>query len=375
MVNKIIKVGITGQSGFIGTNLFNYFGLQDDIERIEFKDEFFQDKDVLDKFISQCDVIVHLAAVNRHNDPQVIYNTNIDLVKKLIESLNRNNSVAHVIFSSSTQEDRDNYYGQSKKEGRKLLIDWTKKSGGIFTGLVIPNVFGPFGNPYYNSVVATFSHQLTHNEKPKIDLDGKLKLIYVGELINEIYRVIVDTKVYPELKLKYTSEIKVSELLEKLNSYKDQYLNNGAIPELNTTFEKNLFNTYRSYIDYKSFFPFSLKQHADDRGTFVEIIRTLSSGQVSSSTTKPGLSRGNHFHTRKIERFAVIKGKALISIRRIGTNNILDFKLDGDKPAFVDMPIWYTHNITNIGSDDLYTQFWTNEFYDSSKSDTYFEKV
>jgi UDP-2-acetamido-2,6-beta-L-arabino-hexul-4-ose reductase len=375
LVNKIIKVGITGQSGFIGTHLFNYFSLLKDIELIEFKGEFFQDEDTLDNFISQCDVIVHLAAINRHKDSKVIYKTNISLVKKLIESLNRKKSVAHVIFSSSIQEDYDNIYGKSKKEGRRLLIDWTKKSGGIFTGLVIPNVFGPFGEPYYNSVISTFSHQLTHNEKPNIDLDGNLKLIYVDELTKEIYRVILDAKGCPELKLDYTSEIKVSELLEKLNSYKDQYLNSGAIPELNTTFEINLFNTYRSYIDNKSFFPYSLKQHADDRGTFFEIIRSLSSGQVSSSTTKPGLTRGNHFHTRKIERFTIIKGEALICIRRIGTNNILEFKLDGEKPAFVDMPIWYTHNITNIGSVDLYIQFWTNEFYDSSKSDTYFEKV
>jgi UDP-2-acetamido-2,6-beta-L-arabino-hexul-4-ose reductase len=139
--------------------------------------------------------------------------------------------------------------------------------------------------------------------------------------------------------------------------------------------EVNLFNTYRSYIDLKKYFPFMLKQHSDDRGSFVETARLGTGGQVSFSTTRPGVTRGSHFHTRKIERFTVIKGKARIQMRRIGTDEVVEFALDGENPAHVDMPVWYTHNITNTGNDDVYTQFWINEWYDEKNPDTYFEKV
>jgi UDP-2-acetamido-2,6-beta-L-arabino-hexul-4-ose reductase len=185
------KIGITGQNGFIGKHLYNTLGLfPKEFERVDFQKGFFEDENRLDDFVSQCDVIVHLAAMNRHNDPQVIYETNTGLVKSLIAALERTKSKAHVLFSSSTQEERDNLYGKSKKEGRQLMSAWAKESGGKFSGMVIPNVFGPFGHPYYNSVVATFCHQLSHDETPKIEVDGEIKLIYVGELVDSIVKEI-----------------------------------------------------------------------------------------------------------------------------------------------------------------------------------------
>ena len=183
----MLKIGITGQAGFVGTHLYNTLGLfPEEFERIDFQKEYFEDPNQLNEFVAQCDVIVHLAAMNRHNDPQVIYDTNIGLVEKLIQSLDQTKSKAHVLFSSSSQEERDNLYGKSKKEGRELMIDWAEKAGGKFTGMIIPNVFGPFGHPNYNSVVATFCHKLAHNETPTIEVDGELKLIYVGELVEAI---------------------------------------------------------------------------------------------------------------------------------------------------------------------------------------------
>ena len=149
----------------------------------------------------------------------------------------------------------------------------------------------------------------------------------------------------------------------------------GFIPELNDENEVNLFNTFRCYIDNIKHFPVTLVKHADYRGLFVETIKLGVGGQVSFSTTVPGITRGNHYHTRKIERFTVIKGKARIQLRKIGTNEVLNFELDGENPAYVDMPIWYTHNITNVGNDDLYTQFWINEWYNPEDEDTYFETV
>ncbi|MFV8352523.1 NAD-dependent epimerase/dehydratase family protein [Flavobacterium sp. XS2P14] len=372
----MLKVGITGQSGFIGIHLYNTLGLfSEEFQRIDFQKECFSDESKLNEFVGQCDVIVHLAAMNRHNDPQVIYDTNIGLVQKLTQSLDQTKSKAHVLFSSSTQEERDNLYGKSKKEGRGLMVNWAKTTGGKFTGMIIPNVFGPFGHPNYNSVVATFCHKLAHNETPIIDVDGDMKLIYVGELVDAILSEIRSGKGKSEIVVEHTSESKVSQLLFLLESYKTQYKDNGIIPTINNTFELNLFNTFRCYMDIVNHFPVKFIEHTDPRGSFVEIIRLGIGGQVSLSTTVPGITRGNHYHTRKIERFAVIKGKALIQLRRIGTDEVFNFYLDGNEPAYVDMPIWYTHNIKNIGEEVLYTNFWINEFYDPNDPDTFFENV
>jgi len=372
----MIKVGITGQAGFIGTHLYNYFGTKkEEVRRIPFQDNFFSDQDKLEVFVKQCDVIVHLAALNRHNDPQTSYDTNISLIRKLISAIDNTGTKPHIIFSSSTQEERDNLFGKSKREGREMLSQWAEKTGALFTGMVIPNVFGPFGNPYYNSVVATFSHRLTQNEEPEIEIDAELKLIYVGDLVKIILDTIRHKLFNKEFKIPHSDVVKVSEILTLLQSFKSHYFEKGIFPDLKDPFERNLFNSFVCYIDIKKYFPFKLKQSFDERGSFVEAVKLNSGGQVSFSTTKPGITRGNHFHTRKAERFVVIKGKALIQLRRIGTDEILNFELDGSDPAYVDMPVWYTHSITNIGDEDLYTIFWISEFFDTADPDTFFEEV
>jgi UDP-2-acetamido-2,6-beta-L-arabino-hexul-4-ose reductase len=372
----MLKIGITGQAGFIGKHLYNTVGLfPEEFDRIDFKKEFFDSSSLFNDFVAKCDVIVHLAAMNRHNNPEVIYATNLSLVQKLVTALTSTKSKAHVIFSSSTQEEKDNPYGKSKKEGRALMADWAYSSGGEFTGMVIPNVFGPFGHPNYNSVVATFSHKLSNNETPIINVDSEMKLIYVGELVDIIIASIRSGEGKSELSVTHTSELTVSGILALLEGYKAQYQDNGIIPLLKSRFEVNLFNTFRCYMDIPTYFPVKFKQHKDLRGAFVEVIRLNTGGQVSFSTTVPNITRGNHFHTRKIERFAVIKGRALIQLRQIGTDKVLNFELDGNEPAYVDMPVWYTHNIKNVGEEELYTIFWINEFYDANDPDTYFENV
>jgi len=371
-----MKIGITGQAGFVGTHLYNFLGLQEGFERIPFQDGYFSSAETLENFVAQCDVIVHLAALNRHNDPDIIYKTNVGLVNQLISAMEAKKVAPHVLFSSSTQEEKDNLYGRSKKEGRELFIQWATKNKASFTGLVIPNVFGPFGNPYYNSVIATFCHQLTHNEQPQIQVDGDLKLIYVSELTNFIVKKINENKGEVQtIHVPHTGEAKVSHILSILNGFRDNYMQKGIFPSLNDSFERNLFNTFVCYMDHKNYFPVKLTLNTDERGGFVETVKLNSGGQVSFSTTNQGITRGNHFHIRKAERFAVIKGKARIQLRRIGTEEIYDFLLDGNEPAYVDMPVWYTHNITNIGQDELYTIFWISEQYNASDPDTFFEKV
>jgi UDP-2-acetamido-2,6-beta-L-arabino-hexul-4-ose reductase len=379
-MNKI-RVGITGQKGFVGTHLYNELGLfPDTFERIPFANAYFDQPEILASFLRQCDVVVHLAAVNRHTDEKELYRINIDLVNRLINALVNEKVKPHIIFSSSTQESLDNPYGRSKRDGRRLLESWAQDNQASFTGMVVPNVYGAFGRPQYNSFIATFCHKLTHGEEPVVITDNEVSLVYVSSLCKQILSDMeeVQASVSPIVKETYIEPdtIKsVSEILGTLRLFKEQYLDAGIIPALDDKNMVDLFNTFRSYIELDRYFPRSLKQNIDDRGAFVETLRLRSGGQVSFSTTKPGITRGNHFHTRKIERFAVIKGRAKIRLRKIGTDKVFEFQLDGENSSYVDMPIWYTHNITNIGTDELYTQFWINEWYDESNSDTFFEPV
>lgn len=375
------RIGVTGQAGFVGYHLYNTLSLRDDVELIPFDRSFFEDPKMLSQFVSDCDTIVHLAAMNRHEDPNVIYGTNTGLVNKLIEACTATDSKPHVIFSSSSQELKDNLYGKSKKEGKEKFMDWANASGGKFTSLTIPNVFGPFGRPNYNSVVATFCHKVAHDEEPTIINDGEVGLIYINDLV----KIFVDTIFgkqpssplggnSSEVDIAPNHFVKVSRILELLNGFRKDYVGNGIFPNLEDHFEKSLFNTFRCYVP-ESHYPVKFTKHTDPRGSFVEIARTQTSGQFSFSTTVPGITRGNHFHTRKAERFAVIRGKARIQLRRIGTDEVINYDLDGDEPAYVDMPIWYTHNITNTGDEELITLFWINEPYNPEDADTYFENV
>jgi len=375
----MIRVGITGQSGFVGTHLYNELGLfPDEFLRIPFEDSYFQSEESLRAFVRECDVIVHLAAMNRHPDTKVLYDTNIRLVTRLISVMEKDKITPYMLFSSSTQEERDNEYGRSKREGRNLLEEWARRNHANFTGMVVPNVYGPFGRPNYNSFIATFCYKLTHGETPQVLQDGKVNLIYVGNLCKHIMEKIrnvqlINVPVIERDLIPSDFEKKVTEILGLFDNYKSLYFDQGIIPVLKDRDEVNLFNTFCGYIDFSSVYPRKLVKHEDSRGMFVETVKLGIGGQLSFSTTIPGITRGNHYHTRKIERFTVIRGRARIQLRKIGTDEILNFYLDGSEPCYVDMPVWYTHNITNIGDEELYTQFWINEWYDPTDSDTYFE--
>jgi len=374
--HNALRIGITGQSGFLGTHLTNNLNLfPEEFKVLPFKDEFFNSTKTLSTYVKECDVIVHLAAMNRHNDPEVIYKTNIELTEKLTRALDIAATKPHILISSSVHETLNNLYGKSKKAAREILLSWTKKNKAPFTGFLFPNIYGPFGNPFYNSFIATFSHLLNNGGEPNIEVDRRVPLLYVNNAVTSIIDAIREEKKAERIIIDHEKEIKVTSVLDKLYNYKLLYTDQGVIPNIATNFDINLFHTFRSYIDHKTHFPVKLKKNTDDRGTFVETIRSNTEGQFSYSTTKPGITRGNHFHTSKIERFTVIKGKARIQLRKTGTSEILEFNLDGNQPSYVDMPIWYTHNITNTGSDELLTLFWINEFYDPYNPDTYYEEV
>lgn len=256
-----------------------------------------------------------------------------------------------------------------------MLEQWAASSGGSLTSLLIPNVFGPFGKPFYNSFVATFCHLLNNGGTPEVHQDAEVSLIYVNDLVAHFFEHITNGESGVNFhKIPAPVQQSVRQVLKKLEGFKTAYVENGQVPDISQAFDKDLFNTFTSYIP-KDYFPRKFVKHTDNRGAFVEIMRAGTSGQSSYSTTVPGITRGNHYHTRKVERFAVISGKACIKLRKVNTDKVYEFYLDGNEPAYVDMPIWYTHNITNIGDDELITLFWINEPYDPEDPDTYFESV
>jgi len=346
---------------------------KDEINIVPFKKDFFSDNRLLQEFLLKCDVIIHLAGMNRGSDEEV-YDCNLRLASHLVRSMEECHATPYVIFASSSQEERMTSYGRSKKEATNIFIKWAVKNNAKFTSLIIPNVFGPFCKPNYNSVVATFCYQLTHNQSTQVEIDAVLRLIYVNDLVEYIYNVMNNPpdnfRVYPQ---PYT-DFHVSEVLSKLNEFKDIYLKNHIIPVLKGSFDFCLFNTFRSYIDLNHFPVESILQ-SDERGDLVEVVKEKTGGQIFYSFTKPGKTRGNHYHRRKIERFFVMNGQASIKLRKIGSNQIIEYGLNGDQPSYVDIPLFYTHNITNIGKTDLLTIFWTNEFFKKENPDTYYEVV
>jgi UDP-2-acetamido-2,6-beta-L-arabino-hexul-4-ose reductase len=279
-IRKKIKVGITGQAGFLGTHLYNELGLRPEkFERIPFEDAYFYKPHLMADFVANCDAIVHLAAVNRHADGNELYKINVNLVNTLIGALEQGQTKPHILFSSSVQESLDNPYGKSKILGRRLFAEWAKNNQAPFTGLIIPNVYGPFGLPNYNSFLATFCYKLTHGENPQIINDNDVNLIYIASLCQYIISDIEDVSsskvpIIKEHKIQSDLTDKVSGILNLLQLFKKQYLDDGVIPMLRNRNEINLFNTFRSYIELDTYFPFKLKQNIDARGNFVETVKS-----------------------------------------------------------------------------------------------------
>lgn len=371
-----MKIGITGNNGFIGYHLSNSITyLKGDWSVISFSKNIFQSTKALCSWISECDVIVHLAGVNRADTDQEVYEANIKLNEALKEAIEFSNFAGHLIFASSAQENSETLYGKAKKESRIFLKDAVAKQGGKFTGLIIPNVFGPFCKPNYNSFIATFCSKILNKEDPTIINDAEVPLVYVGQLVDQVIDIISKGTQNERLEISKDIDINVSKVLSLLETFNSSYIENNTIPSFNSQFELQLFNTFRSYLNLDNRYPVLLEKHTDSRGFFSEIIRTDLGGQFSFSTTLQGITRGNHFHTRKIERFIVIQGNAKISLRKIGTSETHEFELIGEDASYVDMPIWHTHNITNIGTEPLITAFWINEPYDPSDPDTFMEIV
>jgi UDP-2-acetamido-2,6-beta-L-arabino-hexul-4-ose reductase len=363
-------LGITGANGFMALHLRALCASRGDFQ-VELADrQTFSDPSRLSAFVRACDVVVHLAGLNRSPE-LVLEETNVQLVESLLEASQRANHFPHFIFASSTHIERETAYGRSKKKGAELFAKHAAKFGCPFSNIIFPNIFGEYGRPFYNSVVATFCHQLATGENPKIESDGLLHLLHVQDAVGLLYETALGKRA------KHLSPpgvpMRVRELLDRLKTISELY-SKDQFGDLSDPLTLNLFNTYRSYL-FPSFYPKKLSVHADPRGNLVETIKSASGGQAFVSTSHPGIIRGNHFHLRKVERFVVLRGTALVKLRRLFSNDVISLCLEGDKPAFLDIPTLYSHSIENVGKEELLTLFWANEVFDPRKPDTFAEQV
>ena len=365
-----MKIGITGIDGLLGWHLRAYLhgGRKATVRGVDRPT--YSDPRSLADFVQDVDAVVHLAGVNRGNDAE-LEETNIDLTNRLIAACEKTGSKPHIVFASSTHADRDTAYGRSKRACAAKFRQWSDKNRANFTNLVLPHVFGEFGKPFYNSVVSTFCYQIANREAPTIVTDGDLELVHTQEVATRILQVI--GKGESGDNREQGRSIKVSELLAKLNEIARLY-NCQIVPDLRDLLDLRLFNTFRSYL-FPKYYPVTLSVHADSRGALFEAVKSRNAGQMFFSTTKPGVTRGNHYHTRKFERFLVTSGEAVIRLRKLFSGEIVEFRVSGSNPQYIDMPTFYIHNITNIGSTDLVTVFWAHEIFDKDDSDTYPESV
>lgn len=368
----MIKVAITGANGFVGMHmLFRINEFKGNFEVVCIEKQDFFDVEKLSKKISGSSFVLHFAGLNRGEDDE-IYKTNVGLTEKILYACDSLKSKPKIIFLSSTHNTRDTAYGRSKKDSEKLVLDWGVLNKVETTSIVSTNIFGEFCKPNYNSFIATFCDDILSGKDSVVNKEVNVNLVYVGEISSLILNLIKSSSIDAKYEL-MGKQVNIGDVYSKLKSFNDSYLT-GFIPSLVGDFELRLFNTFRSYL-YPDHFPIPLDLKTDNRGSFVEVVKEKMGGQSSFSTTHPKVIRGNHYHTRKIERFCVLSGLASIKLRKIFSDEIIEYRVSGDKPVYVDMPTFYTHSIENIGDTELLTMFWINEFYDPNDSDTFMESV
>jgi len=372
------RIAITGAGGLIGWHAHAWLSVQPDTSVVPVPAGAWEDQDRLAGLLEGADAVVHLAAMNRGDDDE-IYDTNTRLAGRLVEALERSGATPHVLHASSTlavgEGGRETglhaAYVRSKREASDTLNAWAARSGGRYTDMILPNVFGESGKPFHNSVVSTFCHLLATGGTPRLETDADIAFLHAHKVARGIGDLISGegTAVWrPE-----GTWISVSGLLERLEEMDRQYRAH-FIPDLRADFDLDLFNTYRSYL-YPAHYPVGLTEHSDPRGTLVEAVREGNGGQVHYSTTRPGFVRGEHFHFRKVERFVILSGEAEIALRPVCGDKIVRFQVSGGEPGYVDMPTLHTHNLRNVGTGDLIALFWCHELYDPDAPDTYRQPV
>ena len=375
-MERKMKILVTGSKGFIGKNLI---ATLDNLGRYEiFGCDVETTDEELTRYASECEFVFHLAGVNRPQNKEEFYSGNYGFTTVLLDKLKASKNTAPVLMSSSIQAKLDNDYGKSKKEGEDYLINYGKENGVKVYVFRLPNVFGKWCRPNYNSAIATFCYNIARDLPVTVtDRNIMLTTVYIDDVVDAFLSAIKDEVERDEdgyCVVAVTHKVTLGTIVDLIESFKESR-KTLACPHMGKDgFEKKLYSTYLASLPEDGF-SYELKMNKDDRGSFTEFLRTPDYGQVSVNVSRPHIVKGNHWHHTKNEKFLVVKGTGIIRFRKIDEDKVIEYKVSGEKLEVVDIPCGYTHNIENVGDDDMVTVMWANEPFDKDKPDTYFLKV
>lgn len=369
-----MKILVTGAKGFVGKNLIcelNNRGYSDiyayDIDT---------DPALLDQYAADCEFVFHLAGVNRPKDPAEFMTGNFGFTSTLLEKLAAYNNQAPILITSSIQADLNNPYGESKRAGEELIHNYGIQNSLDTYIYRLPNVFGKWCRPNYNSAVATFCNNIAHDLPIQVnDPSVQMSLVYIDDVVDEFIHA-MEGKAYREGNFCYVRtvhEVTLGRIVELLYEFKESRTT-LQVPDMSNHFTKKLYSTYLSYLPEDQF-SYPLKMNVDNRGSFTEFLKSPDRGQVSINISKPNITKGNHWHHTKNEKFLVVSGKGAIRFRKPDCDQVIEYLVSGDKLEVVDIPTGYTHNIENLGDTDMVTVMWVNEVFDPENPDTFFLPV
>lgn len=363
------KVLVTGGRGFLGRNLCAHLRQRRDCEVMVVDRE--ETADYLTKALLEADLIFHLAGINRPENPLDFQTGNAELTEQVCRLLTKNRRTPKIIFSSSVQADLDNPYGASKARAENAIRDFANASGACVRIYRLKNLFGKWCRPNYNSVTATFCHNIAHGLPIAISDSGReIELSYVDDVVLAFVSEIEGTQAAGEPGAEIRSyRIRLGDLAERIRAFHEMR-NTLTLPDYGDWFNRALYATYLSYVPPEEL-QYSLEIKSDVRGNLAEFIKHKNAGQIFVSKTKPGITRGNHYHHTKTEKFLVVQGSGLIRMRSIEGGPVEEFRVSGERYQVVDIPPGVTHSITNAGTDEMVTLFWSSEIFDPDFPDTY----
>ncbi len=369
-----MKILVTGAKGFIGKNLIAQ------LRNLNYTDLFLFDKNteitLLDQYCKEAEFVYHLAGVNRPNDDREYMEGNFEFTSVLMDTLKKHKNNCPVAMSSSIQAILDNPYGKSKKAGEAAVFNYSKETEAKVFVYRLPNVFGKWCRPNYNSFIATLAHNIARDLPVTVnDPETVLNLVYIDDVVEELINLLKD-KGNSEgdfCEIPEVYQITLKEVVNLLQSFRNSRFD-CSIPNMSEDFTRKLYSTYLSYLPENNFM-YPLKMNADHRGSFTEFIKTIGQGQISVNVSKPGMIKGNHWHHTKNEKFLVVSGRGVIRFRKLNSDQVIEYYVSGEKLEVVDIPVGYIHHIENIGETDMVIIIWANESFNPQKPDTYFMEL
>ena len=368
-----MKVLVTGAKGFIGRNLVTTLKQDTNLEVIEIDIE--KSVEELKQATLESEFIFHLAGVNRPKDEKEFFEGNTGLTETIIETLKQHQKKTPILITSSIQAELDNAYGQSKKAAEDAVKNYSQETGANVYIYRLPNVFGKWCRPNYNSAVATFCHKIARDEEIWVnDRSISLNLVYIDDVVSCFIETMQSQpKTSDYLEVTPVHPATLGEIVDLLVSFKESR-ETRTVAKMDDPLAKKLYSTYLSYLPENQF-SYPLQMNVDYRGSFTEFIKTPDRGQVSVNISKPGITKGNHWHHTKNEKFLVVSGTGVIRFRKVDSDEIIEYFVSGEKLEVVDIPVGYTHNIENLGTTDMVTIMWCNECFDPQNPDTVFLEV